>query len=165
MKGVRRDAHFEAAFASLYPRARRLALRITARPALADELAAEALARAFADWKRLRNVDYLDAWVLRVTTNLAINAVKRKEAVLPPPAPVNPSDAALVRLGLVAALRELPRRQREAVALYFLGDMSEDDVARALGIAPGTVKTHVHRGIAALRAALGGEEDSVVLAV
>ena len=165
MRGVRRDAQFEAAFAELYPRARRLASRIVGRPAVADDIAAEALARAFADWKRLQAVDYLDAWVLRVTTNLALNVVKRKEVLVDAPPPTSPEDAAAVRLGLVAALLALPRRQREAVALYYLGDMSEADVGRALGIAPGTVKTHVHRGLAALRAQLDGEEDSIAFAV
>lgn len=61
---------------------------------------------------------------------------------------------------LVAALRTLPRAQRVAVALHYLLDMSVVDIARHLGIAEGTVKTHLHRGREALRSALSGEARS-----
>jgi RNA polymerase sigma factor (sigma-70 family) len=55
---------------------------------------------------------------------------------------------------MVAALAHLPRRQREAVALYYLAGLSEEEVGRALGIAVGTVKSHLHRGLSALRRSL-----------
>ena len=159
MGGIERDEQFEAAFVELHPRARRLALRIVGDPAVADEVAAEAFARAFADWKRLRSVDYLDAWVLRVTTNVALHVAMRRKVQLAPPAPLDPVDGVAVRVGLVAALRRLPARQREAVALRYLADMSEDDVARSLGVSAGTVKQHVHRGLASLRGLLSDDES------
>jgi RNA polymerase sigma-70 factor (ECF subfamily) len=159
MGGIQRDEAFEFAFRDLHPRARRLALRIVGEPAVADEIASEALARAFADWKKLRSVDYLDAWVLRVTTNLALHVAMRRKVRLLPPPPLEPQDGVAVRMGLVAALRRLPARQREAVALRYLADMSEDDVARSLGVSAGTVKQHVHRGLASLRALLGDENE------
>ena len=158
MGGFQRDEAVEAAFRDLHPRARRLALRILGDTAVADEVAAEALARAFADWKKLRSVDYLDAWVLRVTTNLALHAAMRRKVQLQPPPPLEPQDGVAVRMGLVAALRRLPARQREAVALRFLADMSEEDVARSLGVSAGTVKQHVHRGLSSLRGLLTEDE-------
>lgn len=57
---------------------------------------------------------------------------------------------------LAGALRNLPRAQRSAVALHYLLDMSVTDIARHLGIAEGTVKTHLHRGRQTLRSALSG---------
>lgn len=66
---------------------------------------------------------------------------------LPPPDPVD-------HVELVAALRSLPRRQREVVALRYLADLPEAEVAALLGCAPGTVKQHAHRGLAALRRSL-----------
>ncbi|MEY2476476.1 MAG: hypothetical protein QOG87_1791 [Actinomycetota bacterium] len=161
MGGFQRDEAFEMAFRDLHPRARRLALRITGEPAVADEVAAEALARAFADWKRLRTFDHLDAWVLRVTTNLALHVAMRRKVVLQPPPALEPHDGVAVRMGLVAALRRLPTRQREAVALRYLADMSEDDVARSLGVSSGTVKQHVHRGLASLRGLLSEDEPEI----
>jgi DNA-directed RNA polymerase specialized sigma24 family protein len=56
-------------------------------------------------------------------------------------------------------LRGLSRRQREVVALRYLADLPETDVARALGCSVGTVKQHASRGLAALRAALGPRSD------
>jgi RNA polymerase sigma factor (sigma-70 family) len=60
---------------------------------------------------------------------------------------------------MVAALRMLPARQREALALKFYMDLTEAEIAAAMGVAAGSVKTHVHRGLAALHSALGAEEE------
>jgi hypothetical protein len=70
----------------------------------------------------------------------------------------------VLRLALAAALAKLPRRQREAVVLRYLADLPERDVAAALGISPGTVGAHVHRGLAALRQWLGEDFEEVRLA-
>jgi RNA polymerase sigma factor (sigma-70 family) len=68
---------------------------------------------------------------------------------------IAPEDAVLLRVTLAEALRELPPRQRDAVVLRYLVDMSEADVANALGVAPGTVKSHLNRAVTRLRTALG----------
>ena len=60
-----------------------------------------------------------------------------------------------MRVALVAALVGLPRRQRETIVLRYLCDLPEADVARALGVSAGTVKTHIHRALATLRANVG----------
>jgi RNA polymerase sigma factor (sigma-70 family) len=51
----------------------------------------------------------------------------------------------------MAALRGLPHRQREVLVLRYYADMSEAQIAEAMGISPGAVKSHASRGIAALR--------------
>jgi RNA polymerase sigma factor (sigma-70 family) len=51
---------------------------------------------------------------------------------------------------VVAALRRLPARQRECLVLRYYADLSEAEIASTLGISNGSVKTHVHRGLAAL---------------
>jgi len=58
------------------------------------------------------------------------------------------------RRELVAVLQDLPTRQREVLALRYLADLPEADVAAALGCTVGTVKQHASRGLTALRAAL-----------
>lgn len=71
-------------------------------------------------------------------------------------------DLTASRLALVDALRALPRRQRDVVVLRHLSGLSEQEVAAALKIAQGTVKTHLRRGMAALRGRLAdGEEPEV----
>lgn len=57
---------------------------------------------------------------------------------------------------LVAALQTLPLRQRQVVVLRYYCDLSEQQTAQTLGVSPGAVKSHAHRGLAALRDVLGG---------
>jgi RNA polymerase sigma factor (sigma-70 family) len=79
------------------------------------------------------------------------NALQRLAARTPHsvPAPAEPTDPALLR-----AVGTLPPMQRAVVALRFLEDRSEADTAAILGVAPGTIKSHSHRALAALRHAL-----------
>lgn len=154
-----RDLRFTAAFDELYAHAVRVALRIVGERATADDVAAEALARAYDHWEQIGDARARwVAWTVRVTTNLAIDATRRREAPaerVEPDGAANPADAVAVRLALIEALRALPERQRQVVALRHLAGLSQVEVAHALGVRPGTVAQHVHRGMAALRLALG----------
>lgn len=163
---------FSAAYPQLFLPAMRLAYRMTADRALSEDLAAEALARAYSRWSTVRKADSPLAWVLRVTTNLAVDAVRRRRVAVDAMPSLTPSltesdhaDAVAARLALVAALATLPRRQREAIALHYLAGMSEAEVSRSLDIAPSSVRTHVQRGLETLRHRFGvtGEVPRVAL--
>jgi RNA polymerase sigma-70 factor (sigma-E family) len=156
---MRGDDEFEADFDEMLGRAYRHALRLVRSAALAEDLAAEALTRAYARWRRVRALDYRDAWVLRVVTNLAIDSYARRRVPLDDAVPLGIEDAAVLRVTLAQALRALPARQRDAVVLRYLVDMSEADTADALGVAPGTVKSHLSRAVAHLRTTLGPTLD------
>ena len=78
-----------------------------------------------------------------------------KPAVDAPDTTITDADLVAVRAALVVALTHLPKRQRDAIALRYLSDLSEADTAAAMGVSPGTVKTHLHRGLDALRRGLG----------
>lgn len=119
-------------------------------------------------WTKRRAVDDLSGWVATAALNRArsrwrsLSAERRAFSRLADrsahrQAPVEP--AATFDARLAAALRNLPRGQREVIALHYLLDMSVAVVAERLGLAEGTVKTHLHRGRAALRVALGEEAD------
>ena len=151
------DDDFEAAFDALFSAARRIAVRLVGAGPEADDVAAEALARAYARWSKIRDLDYRDAWVMRVTANVALDALRRSRRPLPPPIAdeTDPADAAVTRLALAQALRRLPRRQRDVVVLRYLADLSEADVAESLGVSAGSVKQHAHRAVDALRRTLG----------
>ena len=159
---------FEEAFDELFRRAHQLARRILGDSILAEDVAAEALARAYARWPSIADLAWRDGWVLRVTTNLAIDATRRRGRSLPlivSDAATDEGDAVAVRMALVAALQSLPKRQREAITLRYVAGLGEAETARALGISAGTVKTHLHRGVAALRAHLGPTFEEEELAV
>ena len=145
---------FAAEFDRLFERAYAVARRLIGDPSAAEDVAAEALTRTYVHWNRVRGFEYRDAWVARVATNLAIKACRRRPAC-PGSFTKDPSDATTLRLALVDAFGRLPRRQREAVALRYLADLTIDDVALTLGVSSGTVKQSVHRASAHLRDQLG----------
>jgi RNA polymerase sigma factor (sigma-70 family) len=147
---------FEAMFDRMMIRAFRVAHRIIGDITLAEDIAAEALARAFSRWPELREYVYRDAWILRVATNLAVDAARRpKQPALQRDSRVDVEEVATVRAALAAALKALPRRQREAVALRYLADLPDDEIAATMDISQGAVKSHIARGVAALRQRLG----------
>ncbi|MGA2037501.1 MAG: sigma-70 family RNA polymerase sigma factor [Acidimicrobiales bacterium] len=146
---------FEEAFADLYRLAYRVSFRMLGDHGDAEDAAQEALARAHLHWARLK--EHPEGWVVRVTTNISIDRLRRRRG--PPTTRAEP--VALVdihlpeRVDLARALRRLSGRQREVVVLRYLADWPETDVADALGCSPGTVKAHASRGLAALRMHLG----------
>ena len=148
---------FELAFQDLFGRAYRLAYRILGSGPAAEDVAAEALTRAFTDWERVAQLPYRDAWVLRVAANLALDQVRRPQIRLNGAEPADPGEAVALRVALLEALRSLPARQRDAIALRFFADLTQAEVARVLGISTGTAKTHIHRGLAALRVQFSDE--------
>jgi RNA polymerase sigma-70 factor (sigma-E family) len=96
---------------------------------------------------------YLRSAVLNgARSQLRRRQVRRRHARPAPPAPPAPEVAALGAHDdeVLDALRALPDRQREVLVLRYYLDLSEVDIAATLGISPGSVKTHAHRGLATL---------------
>ena len=150
-------AGFDEAFDTLFTRAYRVARRILNDDAAAEDVAAEAVARAFAHWEKIAHEPWQEGWVVRVASNLALDSVRKRSRLAhsgPVEVAVEDDDVA-VRMALVEALSLLPRRQREVVVLRHLGGLSEVECAQALRVSPGSVKTHLSRGLAALRNRLG----------
>lgn len=81
--------------------------------------------------------------------------MRREPLMLAPQHSPDEADHVVLRAALAAALVHLPRRQRETIVLRYLCDLPEADVASALGLSAGTVKTHLHRALASLRVSIG----------
>src|SRR5438067_1594908 len=161
---ARDDEGFDEAFPALYRIAYRAAHRIVGSVSEAEDVASDAMARALVRWSRVRRLDHPEGWVVRVATNLAIDATRRRRVLPTVLDPVNdPAEAAALRITLAMALGSLPRRQREVISLRYLAGMSEHEVAEAMGIADSSVKEHAKRAMAALRRRFGVdfEEDSL----
>jgi RNA polymerase sigma-70 factor (ECF subfamily) len=141
---------FDAFFSATFPRARATATRL-ARSALAEDLAIDALAKAYARWHAVRAMDHPEAWVMRVVTNAALDEIRRKKAMLPSFEIPDETTTLELREDVLGALRTLTRRQQEVVVLRYIVDLPKAEVARILGISPGSVKTHVHRALPRLR--------------
>jgi RNA polymerase sigma-70 factor (sigma-E family) len=144
---------FDAAYPALFRRAYGTAYRLLGTRAEAEDVAQETLTRALVRWRRVE--EYAEPWVVRTATNLAIDVVRRRKRYADEMTDQGVGDVFVdERMDLVRALMALPRRQREVVALRFLADFSEKDIATALGLSNGTVKSHASRGLIALRAQL-----------
>jgi RNA polymerase sigma-70 factor (sigma-E family) len=157
----REPGGFEEFFDETYARTLAVSRRLVGDPHLAEDLAAEALARAYARWRSVRRHPAPDAWVLRTATNLAIDALRRGRATPEPAAATDAADLVALRLALAGALRSLSPRQRQIVVLRYLADLSEQEVADTLSLSPGAVKTHLSRGLVNLRRLLGPEHPEV----
>jgi RNA polymerase sigma factor (sigma-70 family) len=129
---------------------------------MAQELVAEAFARACASWRTVSRHPAPAAWVVRTALNANISRWRRRrrEVSVPDPGMVADLPAgdgaadSLVDPRIMAALMRLPPRQRQVVALRLLLDLDTTRTAETLGITPNTVMAHMARAIAALRADL-----------
>jgi RNA polymerase sigma-70 factor (ECF subfamily) len=131
----------------------------------AEDLAQEAFLVAHRDWDRVGTFARPDVWVRRVVANLSVSVFRRRV--------VEAKTLARMSLGYTSALpelsaddaefwravRSLPRRQAQVIALHYLEDRSVAEIAEILGTAQGTVKKHLYDGRQALARRLTLEED------
>lgn len=130
----------------------------------AEDLVQEAFVRAVASGRRFLRVDNKEAW-LRTT---AVNAHrsrwrKRRNGRRAQDRMLHPRDPAALEehVEIINALRALPEQQRQAVALYYLADLSVGVIAAELGVPEGTVKSRLSRGREALATSLARVEEGV----
>lgn len=160
---------FESFYRSQYDRVLRTACLLTGNTSDARELTQEAFARALASWPRVEKMEAPGAWLHAVLVNLVRRQGRRRKkerAALERGydhlrLELRPGDGASdLRLLLADALDDLPARQREAVVLRYLADMSVKDTAVAMRCTTGSVKKHCSRAIEALRDALDVLDDN-----
>lgn len=143
----------------LFVQAERTAARLVGRDR-AEDLASEAVIRALVRWSRVS--EHPHSWVTRVATNLAIDLIRKQTRALPAPAPVLCSSfegETVQRLDLAHSMRRLSRRQRQVVALHYLGGLTDVEVSSVLGLSIPTVKTHLVRALNALRSPDGAVRE------
>jgi RNA polymerase sigma-70 factor (ECF subfamily) len=125
----------------------------------------EAYARAFVRWSRVRDYDLPEAWVRRVALNLAAMNAKslrrRSRALLRLGSPPHVPELSPEVIDLYDALRTLPLGQRQVIVLHHLAGLPVEEVARELRLAPGTVKSRLARGRAAIASALHPDRSEV----
>ena len=143
---------FEEFYAAEYPAVVGLAYALSGSRWIAEDLAQEGFLAAHRDWARIAAYEQPGSWVRRVVANLSVSAFRRRlaearalgrlalgqESTLPE---LSAEDVEFWR-----AVRALPRRQAQVVALHYLEDRRVAEIADTLGIAPGTVKKHLHDG-------------------
>jgi RNA polymerase sigma-70 factor (sigma-E family) len=160
------DLAVEELYSQQYRSLVRLAAMLVRDTPSAEEVVQEAFIAMHEGFHRLKDSDKALAYLRQAVVNRSRSVLRHRTVVeknAPKPAPDMPSAehgamALLERSAVIAALRELPDRQREVLVLRYYADLSEAQIAAAMKITPGAVKSHTSRGMAALRAAL--ERDS-----
>jgi RNA polymerase sigma-70 factor (sigma-E family) len=159
------DAAITLLYGSHYRSLVRLATLLVHDIATAEEVVQDSFVALHAGLHRLRDSEKALSYLRAAVLNRARSVLRHRVVVdsnAPKPVPDMPSAelgalALLERSSVVAALRSLPVRQREVVVLRFYGDLSEAQIAAAMGITRGAVKSHTARAMAALRSVLEPE--------
>jgi RNA polymerase sigma-70 factor (sigma-E family) len=137
----------------------RLAYLLTGDQHAAEDLLQSALTRAAAHWGRIRSAPeaYVRQILYREQVGLWRRRARRPEisvAWVPEQSPASPATSVETRLVLQDALRELSPGKRAVLALRYLEDLPESQVAQILGCSVGTVRSQTHKAIAQLRSVL-----------
>lgn len=135
----------------------RIALLLTGNRADAEDLLQAALAKTYLAWDKIHDRAALDAYIKRAMVNTQISWWRRRRVQefptedLPERAAAEHLPPSELQDTVRRALDRLPQRMRAAVVLRYYEDMSEPEIADALGVSRGTVKSTVSRAVAKLR--------------
>src|SRR5271170_5200511 len=143
----------------------RLAALLVRDTPTAEEVVQDSFVAMHGGWQRLRDAEKALAYLRQAVVNRSRSVLRHRTVVdknlqkAPPDMPSAEHGALVLleRSAVVAALRELPDRQRKAIVLRYYADLSEAEIAAAMKISRGAVKSHTARGMAALRAELERE--------
>ncbi len=154
-----RGPSFDAFFRVEYQRLAALATALCGDREVGRDVAQEALTRTYQDWDRVCHLERPGGWTRRVVVNLVHDhgrhlAVRRRRLSELADRITGADDDVGLDGEMWAAVAMLPERQRTAVALFYIGDRSISDVAEAMGVHEGTVKTTLHLARGRLRALL-----------
>ncbi len=161
MPGDRAQTHDEALvdlYRVHYRSLVRLAALLLDDVGASEDVVQDAYIRMHGAWRRIKDPDKALPYLRTTVVNLSRSRMRHRQVVerhAPRPEPDAPSAeyGAITRAerdAVIAALRALPDKQREAIVLRFYGDLSEAEIAATMGVSQGAVKSHLHRGKAAL---------------
>lgn len=150
-----RADEFSAWYRATHPRLRTALVAASGQPDVGLDVADEAMARAWAHWSRLGDWQSRDGWVYRTAFNVLRRRQRREQLARliarrePAPVAVNGADSASTLIWSVVA--DLPPRQREAIVLRHVADLSQEGVARAMGVTRGAASATLSAAYANLR--------------
>jgi RNA polymerase sigma-70 factor (sigma-E family) len=164
--GLDADSALEVLYAAHWRRLVRLAVLLLRDQGAAEEVVQDAFVAVHGRWGRLRDPDKAAAYLRQAVVNRSRSALRHRGVVEryvaregARPALAEPADSPALagdrRNAVLDALRSLPRRQREVLALRYYLELSEAEIAETLGVSRGSVKAHASRGSATLRELLG----------
>lgn len=133
----------------------------------AEDATQDALIRAWRDLPTLRDPDRFHAWLYRLLVNACHDHRRRdaayRRAIGEAPAPVigDPAEPVVQHAAIRAGLARLTSDHRAVLVLRYYGDLTQEEIAEALGLPSGTVKSRLHRALAAMQAAMAAEAREI----
>jgi RNA polymerase sigma-70 factor (ECF subfamily) len=166
---VRQVAEFQEFYEANYGRIVAIVTMVLGDRDQAEDVAQETFVRALVRWPRIGGYEVPEAWVRQVALRLAIDSGRRfrrgiktsvrlaaqRHAALPGP------DDSIAFTALGTALRRLPVREREVLALHYLADLPVEAIARERGLPVGTVKTRLAAARRRLEAELAERPEAM----
>jgi RNA polymerase sigma-70 factor (sigma-E family) len=152
---------FEEYVGTAWPSLYRSAYLLAGNHADAEDIAQQTLLKAHRSWDRIRGSDSPTAYLRRMLTNTYLSQRRPKGRKLelltdaPPEPDPPPHRGPEERMVLWPHVKSLPPRQRAVIVLRYYEDLSEQQIADALGCSRGNVKSTAHHALKTLRAALG----------
>jgi RNA polymerase sigma-70 factor (ECF subfamily) len=153
---MRIEPEFERMYKAEYPSVFRAVYLLCGDREVAEDATQEAFARAMERWRRIRGQTWATGWVVTTALNVSRRTLRRRATPVVAERLSNDPDELI---DLRRAVRALSPRQQEAVMLHYLHDLPVNDVAKAMGTAPGTVKAHLFKA----REAMAGMLERRVL--
>ncbi|BCJ68964.1 SigE family RNA polymerase sigma factor [Polymorphospora rubra] len=148
---------FEEFVAARLPALLRYATVLAGDPHQAEDIVQDVLVKAHPRWARIGSLDLPESYVRRmivnelVSTRRRVTARLRRERVHPPDPVDDRTETVAQRDALVRLIRALPTRQRIVIALRYLEDMADADIAELLDCSVATVRSQASRALVSLR--------------
>lgn len=160
---VLRGVDFDGFYSAEYHKVSNLAFVLLGDRSGAEDIAQEAFMAAYRRWPEIRHFDNPGAWVRRVVANRAVSVVRRRAVELRGLARLGGRSSVVPELSADAlevwqAVRRLPRRQAQVIALFYMDDLSLNQVSETLGLSRETVRTHMKRARKTLSLVLDTKE-------
>ena len=159
------DEALERLYAAHWRQLVRLSVLLVRDLGTAEEVVQDAFIAVHSRWDKLHDHDRALAYLRRAVVNQSRSTLRHRMVVArhvargpEPGLDDEPGEVLGRRAAVLEAMRALPQRQREVLALRYYLDLSEAEIAHTLGISRGAVKSHASRGASALRELLRGDE-------
>lgn len=152
---------YDDVYAALWPRLVRTAYAVAGDRGLAEDAVQTAFAKAYRSWRRISRLEAPEAYLRRMVVNEVLNDRRRARTRHEVTSPAPPErrggddqDPAWAHDDLWRLVSTLPPRQRAVLVLRYYEDLSEQQIADAMGCRPGTVKSQAAAALASLRSRL-----------
>ena len=151
-------ASYSLFFRDQFPRVVRTIYLIVHDQARAEDIVQDAFVSLYKDWSRISRYDRPEAWVRRIAIRMAVRGLRRDQlwSVIRMRLGTRPSHEPR-DLDVADAVRQLPRSQRAAIALFYYEDRPVAEIAAILGCTESTARVHLHHGRRKLATLLGEE--------